>query len=443
MMKRHQKTAILLSFIGSLVLSNNALALNLNEALEQTYKNNETINAKRYEVKVIKSNRNLAVSGFMPTIEANIQRGEKELEYSPSTIASDSKTDIENDSISLSQPIIKSGRTVLEIGARQNLLKAAKGDLLSTEQQIHTEAIFAYTETLKTEEVLQLAKDRESSLKRSYEYAFARFRVGEATKTEVETANARHARSQSETVIAKNNLKQANENFLKIVGLDAANLENLDYKNYDLKTNNLNIKEEIVSNALRNNPSIQVAEYNHQSNKLYKRKSKSEFFPELSFNASKSKYTNYSTNSSKYYDIDDTSYSFNLKVPLFQAGTEYFGAAKANSQYNQSKYNLALTKKEVRESAINAYNNLQASKAVVKSEITNVKAAKLALESIQEEERLGLKTIIDVLDSKRDFYDAEEGRIDAEYAQIRSFYQLELVQGKLTGKSLGFKKIKI
>lgn len=442
-MKKKQKAALLLSFIGSLALCNNASALNLNETLEQTYKNNETINAKRYQVKTVKSNKNLAISGFMPTVEANFQRGEKDIEYSPSAMGTDSKTDIENDSISLSQPIIKSGRTILEIGARQNLLKAARGDLLSTEQQIHTEAIFAYTEILKTQEILQLSKDREESLKRSYEYALARFRVGEATKTEVETANARYARSKSETVISRNNLKKADENFIKIVGLDAANLEKLDYKNYDLKTNNLNIKEEIVNNAIRNNPSIQVAEYNHKSNKLYKRKSKAEFFPELTFDASKSKYADYSTSSSVYYDIDDTRYSLNLKVPLFQAGTEYFGAAKANSEYNQSKYNLTLAKKEVKESAINAYNNLQASKAVVESEIANVRAASLALESIQEEERLGLKTIIDVLDSKRDFYDAEEGRINAEYAQIRSFYQLELVQGKLTGEGLGFEKIKI
>lgn len=439
------KKILFISLLSSLFLQHNANALSLQETLEQTYKNNETLNAKRYEVKAIRSNKNLAISGFMPDIEININRGESKNEYENSSGSIDRTLDIETDSISLTQPISKSGRTILEVKSRQSTYRAAKGNLLSTEQTIHESAIAAYTEILKQQELLQLSRDREDSLQKSYEYALARFKVGEATKTEVETANARYARATSEKIVAKNDLRQARENFIKIVDTDPKDLETLTLSDYDIKSNNLNIKDEIVRRSLKNNPSLIVAEYNHKSNKFAKRKSKSEFFPELTLNASASEYLGYDFSGNQVidYDIEETEYYFNLNIPLFQSGTEYFGASKANSEYNQSKYNLMLAKKEVKELAINSYNTLKAAKAVVKSEVANVRAAKLALEAIQEEEKLGLKTIIDVLDSKRDFYDAEEFRIEAEYAQIRSFYQLEVAQGKLTGKALGFEEIKI
>jgi outer membrane protein len=126
-----------------------------------------------------------------------------------------------------------------------------------------------------------------------------------------------------------------------------------------------------------------------------------------------------------------------LTVPIYQAGREYSAIRQAKQLASQRQIQIIEATREVRRQVTASWYNLVSSGQSISSAKSQVAAAVLALDGINQEYLVGSRTTIDVLNAEQEVLVAKLGLVNAEYAKMISNYQLLQAMGKLTSKHLG------
>ena len=138
---------ILSIFISIFLLSSNAFAVTLYEALNDTYKNNTQLNAERENIKASEEDINISQADYMPSLSLS---GSKSFENTNKLTnqsggnASVSDADPLTTSIKLEQTLLDYGR---DISHQKNIigLELAKAKLTKKEQDVIYSAVETYT----------------------------------------------------------------------------------------------------------------------------------------------------------------------------------------------------------------------------------------------------------------------------------------------------------
>jgi len=86
-----------------------------------------------------------------------------------------------------------------------------------------------------------------------------------------------------------------------------------------------------------------------------------------------------------------------------------------------------------------AWNNYEATTAAISARQQQIAASEVALEGVREENNLGTRTNLDVLDAEQDLLDARVTLVQAERDQSVAAYALLSSMGHLTGARLGIR----
>jgi TolC family type I secretion outer membrane protein len=412
--------------------------MTIEEVLLYAYQNNESLLSERSNLESIRAAKLKSVgTGFLPDIYLSYKNTDAEKEYEGS--GATTNLDDEHYAINLSQPIFRSGRSIIEIKDANMQIKAEEAYLKQIEQDVMYEAIQAYVSMLRDERILSISIENENSLEKSYNYAIARNKVGEATKAEVAISKARYYNSQSDVSIARRNLSFSVANFERVTGISTDDVDKTAQKtdySFEFQYNDLNVKDTIISRSLDNNPALKLAKVKYEIQKNNLNLKKTEFLPTVTLDASKTKGEDYSTTYDQKKDYDSDSVSLSVKVPLFQSGVEYSNLKVAQSNVSKTKYDFNYAKNKIIEEASKSYDDFLASKSIINSTKSYVDAIELSLKSTEAEERLGSKTIIDVLDIRREYQNAKISMIKAESDNILAYFKVKSVLGELNPSGL-------
>src|SRR3546814_3070482 len=94
-----------------------------------------------------------------------------------------------------------------------------------TERDVLREAVRTYLDVYRDTAILALRRRSRDRLQRQLEIVQARFRVGEVTTTDVAQAESRLARAVSDVARAEGAMDSSRSEFLKIVGMPPADME--------------------------------------------------------------------------------------------------------------------------------------------------------------------------------------------------------------------------
>ena len=126
----------------------------------------------------------------------------------------------------------------------------------------------------------------------------------------------------------------------------------------------------------------------------------------------------------------------NFSVPLYNAGS-------SRAQIRQSKYyrwqaqeDLLNTQDALHSDITSYWEYLCANKAKIQSVKAQIKAYQVALDGVREEEALGNRTVLDVLNQYQYLLDSEVEEVTTRYDYYLSGMQLLSAMGKLTAKDL-------
>ena len=406
---------------------NPAQAETIRETLAIAYANNPTLNAARAQLRGVDENVPQALSGWRPTVTASGQAGAVRSRTNNQFDAYRNNASI---SLAISQTLFRGFRTVNSTRQAEAVVRAQRESLVSTEQDTLLSAATAYVDVIRDTALVSLQRSDLKFLQEQVRAAKDRFEVGEGTRTDVSQAEARAAEARASLNTALANLNTSRAIYRQVVGIEAKNLSADTSINRQVPKS-LNVALQTSENE---QPLIRQAVHLVDAAVFNIKAIEGELLPTVTLDGSISR----SWNPSSSVQTSDNAQIFgNVSIPIYQGGGVSSRVRQAKEELGQTRLQLDVARDQVRANVISAWGNYQAAEASIVAAQAAVEAQQLALEGVIEEQRVGQRTTLDVLDAQRELVNQQSNLVTAQRNRIIGGYQLVAAVGQLDADSLG------
>jgi len=426
---KYTNAKFILLAASALLMSANANAETIFEAMTEAYNTNPTLHGQRAVSGASNEDAALARSGFRPTVAVGAS-------YTDSHTRNTGNSTVDGHSKgyrgSVKQSLFSGFQTYNSVKAADSSAKAGIDNLYEVEQKILLAASNAYLDVVRDEAIVELQKNNEKLLKKQLDETMARFDVGEVTRTDVAQSRASYAQAQSDLISAEGNLAISREAYRQIVGKDAENVafpENLQ----NLFPEQFN---EAMDYAKENNYALHAAKKSLKAAKYNVKSQEGALLPEVSFTASTGKTQSSSPLSAKDPSTRSTEYVMEVSMPLYAGGATRANIRKSKYQRWAAQEGLREAERAVVAGVTDNWELMQTSKSNISSIKEQVKASAIALKGTQKEEALGNRTVLDVLNAYQTLLASQVSEVTARHDYYLSGLQLLQTMGKLTAKKL-------
>lgn len=408
-----------------------AAAETLEEVLVSAYTTNPTLLARRAQLRATDEAVPQALSNWRPKVTLSGELARGRYESNTSSQSREQGRTSQTASLTITQPLYRGGRTVAETRQAEANVLANRADLAVSEQTVLLSAATAYLDVVRDEAVLNLNVNNEQVLRRQLEAAQERFRVGEITRTDVSQAEARLAGAIADRAAAEGALQNSRAKFITVVGRPAEALQAPQQAvavpvSFD----------EIKSMTLAKNPSVVYSDWITEAAKHGIDLKFGELLPELSLVGEASKGHNTSQLGNETEALEAT---LKLTVPIYEAGDVYSQVRETKHTYGRRKIEADKARRDALESATKAWEDLTATRSKIKSLEAQLRASELALAGVEEEAKVGSRTVLDVLNAEQELFTARVNLVRAQRDETVAAYTLKSALGEMTADGLALK----
>ena len=404
-----------------------AAAQSLNEALIQTYQSNPTLSAARAELRATNERVPQALSNWRPLVELEGTGGKAYDDNIRPTGTGDGRSPASGDLV-VTQPLYRGGRTVAGTQRAENEVLAQRARLESTEQDVLLSAVTAYADVWRDQSVLALNVNNEQVLDRQLEATQDRFDVGELTRTDVAQSESRLSSATADRIGAEGNLSSSRATFENVIGIYP---QQLDQPPLPLELPNS--LEAVVSAAESANPGVLATSYDERAALRSVREVEGELLPSVNLQGSVGYQHERSSRTSEGSSAEVLAI---VSVPLYQQGSVSSRVRESKQVASQRRLLVREALRQAREDAISAWESLLTARAQIAALQQSVRANEIALEGVRQENAVGARTVLDVLDAEQELLDAQVGLVSAQRDEIVASYQVLSAVGRMTAADL-------
>ena len=351
-------------------------------------------------------------------------------EASASKTGNDSDVESNGASITLSQSIHdashwagldKAELTATQADARYSLAK----------QNLILRTVNAYFDVLQAKDDLEFAQAEKRAIERQLEQTKQRFEVGLTAITDVHEAQALFDNAVASEISAQNNVEIRLEALREITNQYHSDLSILDTERFSASELSPSGVDQWLTMATQRNYELAAAKIGVDIAKQDIDIANAGHYPTLgltgSLNNSKTE-----TNGVDEGRADTYQVGVKLTVPIYSGGST---SANVKTQRN----NFVVTSEERERVYRSVVRNVRSNFYDVKADISRIKAlaqsvvsAESALKATEAGFEVGTRTIVDVLNSTRNLYNAKRNLSGARYGYIKNTLNLKLAAGSLT-----------
>ena len=429
---------ILSVIIYIFLLTSNAFAVTLYEALNDTFKNNTQLNAERENIKASEEDINISRADYMPSLSLTGSKSfENTNKLTNQSGGNASITDVDplTTSIKLEQSLLDYGR---DISHQKNIvgLELARAKLSKKEQDVIYSAIETFTGLILAREKLEINRRNLNLLVRQVETDKVRLDRGKITITDLSQSESSLAGAQAQFTQASNDLLISILNYENIVGNspDPNKLK----KNSKAIANIPSSLENAIELSKKNNPDIKIAELDLIQSEKDLAISEADLKPTASLSLERS----YSEDLSSTYDEREKDIlKATVSWPFFSGGKKFATIDKNQSIKIRQRLLLDSEVKNNLTAVTSAWANLQSSESFLNSVKAQVKAAEIANEGITAEYQSGAssRSTLDVIQSNTLLLNAQITLVNSERNYLLAQYNLLKSVGLLTSSYLNLK----
>lgn len=430
----------LLALAGIFVAPAPSFAETLIDALSAAYQYSPTLDAERARQRARDEDISRANAGYRPDISASTSVG-RETSWSKSPIRGNSS--FENSafghtlnsprgySFDAVQPVFTGFQVTNAVNSAEATDRAGRETLRQTEQQVLLDAVTAYGDVVRDQAIVKLNENNLKFLDAELQATQDRFNVGEVTKTDVAQAQARRALGQSDLDLARANLKSSRAIFEQVIGHPPAKLAEPN-PNTRLVPHSVT---EAVAIGTKENPQVVQALYSEQAARFDVDKIRGELLPQAQIEA------NWTDTFDPQDLIDRTStasFVGRVNIPIYPAGGEVYARLR---QAKHTHISLLQQIEEARSLAqsqvVQAWSQLQGFKAQSESDRASITANTTALEGVKEEERVGQRTLLDVLNAQQELLQSQVNLETTKRNILVASYTVVSAIGRLSVSEVG------
>ena len=407
------------------------VGLNILETINKAINYNPKIKAQKFSYESSKENIKQVYSAIFPSIEMNLSKGYKDTDSSTSDTKINESVSPQDFSINLEQNLYTGGKFTAEAKKAKSQLLIEEENLRLIRYEIILESALAYLNVLEKKKLIELNNLKEEKFKNVFKSIELLVKVGSASQSDLVFAQSKLVQTAAEKIVSINEFNVTKANYKKIVGefLPNGNLE-------EPKINKINFPnnfDNAIDIAFKNNPKIKIAQLEEN---IAKFDIKSQFAESMPYITLDGEYQSKDDATQKGSHSDTAEITAKITVPIFKGGKNISKIKQAKIIAKKVRYELENKRNEITQTVTKSWTDFQTSETLLKAANINIEARKLILEGIEQEAKLGIKSYIDLLQSKEELIDAEFNKITATKNYIISALQLKADIGELSLKDL-------
>jgi outer membrane protein len=421
---------------AALLSARPASAETLESALAQAYRNSPTLNAQRAALRAIDESVPQALAGYRPRVTGSIDSGYQH--YEATTLSGGVLTRTNTNlsprggNVGLVQTVFNGFRTGNLTRQAEASVLAGRETLRNAVQTALLEAATAYMNVLRDTAILDLQRRNVQVLQEQLKQTRDRFNVGEVTRTDVAQSESRVAASQSQVLSAEANLKASQATYQRVVGVAPVNLR----AGMPVDRLSPGTLDGAVSQGRSQHPTVVAAQYTVDAAQHAVKAAEGSLYPTVTVES----------NVQKRWDLAPGTFDQltgtvlgRVQVPIYQGGSEYSVIRQQKETLGQRRIELDVQRDQVRQSVVQAWSQLQATKAQIIAAQAQVNATEVALNGVREEARVGQRTTLDVLNAQQELVNARVSLVTAQRDRVVASFTLLAAVGRLSPEAMGLK----
>ncbi|ART81673.1 channel protein TolC [Oceanisphaera profunda] len=419
-----KKTMIAILIGSSLVLP--LQAETLEEAVTQTLMTHPKVKEAFHLYQARQYQQDEAVAGYYPTLDANAGIG-YEYTDSPGTRAIAGKSEEltrKEAGLSLRQLLFDGFKTSSNVHRTQAEADAQSYALLSDAENIALKVAEVYLDVLRQDELVELSRRNLETHEQINSDIQRRTDSGIGSTADFSQVQGRVARAYSNMTAAENNLRDSQSQYIALVN-QAPN--DLRQPKADANFIPPSLDDALVI-AQERHPTLTAAAFDVDAAHYQHRDAKSGFYPKVHLELG----SNWDD------DIDgvpghNTDYTamVRMRYNLFNGGADVARSRATSAQEMQAKDIKMNAHRQVDEGmrlAWAAYETLGRQKDFLRQ---HVEASYSTVDAYKKQFSLGSRTLLDVLNTENELFEARRSYINAEYDQILAEYRIMNASGQL------------
>jgi outer membrane protein len=419
-----------------LTLSSAAFSDDLASVYQQALLNDPVVLKAQAEYMVVQEDVSASRSALLPQINATGNYTVAQSEVSPS-ITRDTNTLGFGASLNMQ---IYHHDTWLRLSTAKKSAHQSDLNYQIAKQNLIVRVTEAYFALLSAKDDLGFAQAEKKAIARQLEQTKQRFSVGLTAITDVHEAQAQYDNAVTEEIRSENAIYNAEENLRVITNYYPRNISVLNTESFSTTAPVPNSADDWQKTAVAKSLDLISAKIGIDLAKDAIQISRSGHYPTLDFGARyNSADTETEINNIKSADdgaLDNYSVGVTLNVPIYAGGAVSTSVRKAQNRFVSASQDLSLVYRDVVRTTRNSYNTVIASISGIKALEQSVLSAEKALEATEAGFEVGTRTIVDVLDSTRNLYNAKRNLSSTRYGYIQNVLVLKRAGGTITEEDI-------
>ncbi|BFM50249.1 type I protein secretion system protein AggA [Marinomonas sp. THO17] len=411
--------------IGTLILPITSAALTLEEATYTAIENSPTVRQAIAKYRESKENMDLARrNGYYPSVDLTAGIGH-ETTYADENNSDDIGLTRRELSLSLNQPIFNGFASQNEVDRLFNEAEADRWSALISVENTALEVAQAYANILRYRELVNLANMNLETHQRIYKQIKLKSDTGVGRQSDLSQITARLAKAHANYLAATNNLIDAESNYNKVVGEMPPKDLIYPIPDRDLLPKDL---DSAIKQALAKNPAIEGAYWDVAATESIQKISDARKYPSVNFVLERTWNNNLDGDEGP---SEDLLAMVRLNYNLYSGGSfkrQKEVAVQQNIQAKEIRRNTIRDTELTVRLAWAAFEATTGQKKHIRDYVIATKESQVAYE---KQFRLGRRTLLDVLDSENELFQARQDYVNADYDELFSEFRLFNAKGEL------------
>jgi outer membrane protein len=416
-----------------------AAAETLSDAIALAYETNPTLQAQRAQLRATDEEWVQAEAGLRPTVSVTgaYQYEHEQISVPVGKVSTTIAGPVGNAVVTINQPIFTGGVATSKLNAAQADILAGREGLRRTEISVLQSVVGAYLDVRRDQEQLAISQDNVNVLARQLEETTAKFNAGVLTRTDVAQSQARLAQARSQLAGVQSTLAQARAAYAAVVGQNPGELAPEPPIAGLLPPN----VDAAFDAAERDNPQLLQATYAEQVSAARLAQAKAQMRPTVSVQGQYGYVGQLSTSgfgpSATFLENEvGGAISANVNVPVFTGGLYASEIRQAAEQDNVSRIGVESARRSVLQAVSQAWNQLLGARASLTADEEQVRSDTVAYEGVREEQKVGLRTILDVLNAQQELEQSQLALVGARHDEYVAAAAVLAAMGALDAREL-------
>lgn len=406
-----------------LALSPLASGQPLKEVVEKTIASNPDILVEITERQAREQEFFGAEGGYLPSVDVTARYGREESNNS-STQFTDRWLTRREFGVAARQMIFDGFRTPSEVNRQKSRVNSASHRVFSASENTAARTVEVYLEVLRMQGLLEFANESLTVHERIFDQIKLRTESGVGRSADLAQIEARVALARTNVVTDETNLRDAETNYLRVVGELPKELSAPDLQK-DVLPGSI---EEAVDLAVTNHPVLNIAAADIEAAKAQHETAKANNYPQIDLVVGRTWNDDLDGVRGRNEDITAM---IELRYNLFNGGRDLARTQQTAYLINQAKELRNRVYRQVVESirlSWMAYQTAERQHEFLNAQILETEKTR---EAYLQQFNIGQRTLLDLLNTENELLDAKRSELNSRYDGMFAYFRVLQGMGKL------------